>query len=321
VPAVRRVRPEWESGGDHRPASTHGGPAPRRPDRAGWGDHGARGDGGAGKRYVALALALAITSGAKLPAGLCAGIHGPVLCLDWESTEEEFAERALFLAQGLGCQVQDLHYKPMVAPLTAELGAVRAEVSRLRAVAVIVDSLAPASGSEPEGADAAVRTMTALRALAPASRVVVAHVSKAAAEGQGPARPFGSVFLQNLPRSVWEVRRSDADEGDDLLLALYHRKVNSGRKSAPMALRLTFTPGAVAITGADLTDQADLLGRVSIPQQCLRFLRAHGPQTGGALAEALDLAEASVLKALTRLSGSGQVVKGPTKPYVWAVPR
>jgi hypothetical protein len=265
------------------------------------------GDGGAGKSYFALALALAITSGARLPGGLQPGIRGPVLVLDWESTEEEFAERTYLLAKGLGCRVQDLHYKPMVLPLVAELAAVRAEVSRLAAVAVLVDSLAPASGSEPEGADAAVRTMTALRALTPASRLVVAHVSKAAADSSAPARPFGSVFIQNLARSVWEVRRSDEDDGDDLLLGLYHRKVNTGRRHRPIALRLRFGAETITLDTADLTDGADLLERLPLGSRILRHL-AGRDMTVAELAEAGVGEPASIARVLRRLGGKGVVV-------------
>ena len=281
------------------------------------------GDGGAGKSYLTTALALAISSGAPLPGGLQAETRGPVLYLDWESTEDEFAERVCLLAEGLGCRVRDLHYKPMVAPLAAELGAVRAEVSRLGAVAVIVDSLAPASGPEPEGADAAVRTMSALRALTPASRIVVAHVSKATADGSGPARPFGSVFIQNLARSVWEVRRSDEDDGDDLLLGLYHRKVNSGRRQRPSAFRFRFAPGTVTLQAADLTERADLLSRLPLWQRIRRHLeRADTPPTAAELAEALDAEEDSVLKALSRPPGRELVRKvADMKPFRWELVR
>ncbi|HEX9710121.1 MAG TPA: AAA family ATPase, partial [Candidatus Thermoplasmatota archaeon] len=277
------------------------------------------GDGGAGKSYATLALALGISSDAPLPAGLRVEIGGPVLYLDWESTEEEFAERVLYLAKGLGCRVRDLHYKPMVAPLTAELAAVQADVHRLGVVAVVIDSLAPASGPEPEGADAAVRTMTALRSLSPASRIVVAHVSKASADGAGPARPFGSVFIQNLARSVWEVRRSDDETGDDLLLGLYHRKVNSGRKHRPLALRLSFGADAVTLQAADLTEAPDLLNRTSLVHR-LRTALAREPLAVDGLAERLGVGEDTVRRTLNRYRAKRLFVPlADSKPQLWAL--
>jgi hypothetical protein len=277
------------------------------------------GDGGAGKSYLAVALALAVCADARLPGSMRAELHGPVLFLDWESTEEEFAERALYLATGLGCRVRDLHYKAMVAPLTAELAAVQADVHRLGAVAVVVDSLAPASGPEPEGADAAVRTMTALRSLAPASRVVVAHVSKASADGGGPARPFGSVFIQNLARSVWEGRRSDEESGDDLLLGLYHRKVNAGRKHRPLTLRLSFGADAVTLSAADMTEAPDLLDRTSLVHR-LRTALARDPQSVEALAESLGVPLDTVRRTLNRYRSKRVFVPlADSSPQLWAL--
>jgi hypothetical protein len=276
------------------------------------------GDGGAGKSYLAVAQALAISSAAPLPGGLRAEIQGPVVYCDWESTEAEFAERAYYLANGLGCRVRDLHYKPMVAPLSAELAAVQADVYRLGAVAVFIDSLAPACGPEPEGADAAVRTMTALRSLAPASRVVVAHVSKATAEGQAPARPFGSVFIQNLARSVWEIRRSDEDEGDTLLLGLYHRKVNAGRRLRPVALQLAFDADAVRLAAGDLTEAPDLLARASLTQRLRAGLTATA-RTVDDLAETLEVRPDTVRRTLNRHRITVFVPLMDSKPQLWAL--
>jgi AAA domain len=278
------------------------------------------GDGGAGKSLFGLGLALAVTSGATLPGGMRAEIRGPVLWLDWESTEEEIAERALLLAKGLGCRVDGLHYKAMIAPLTAEIAAVRADVSRLHAVAVIVDSLAPASGAEPEGADSAVRTMAALRSLSPASRVVIAHVSKAAAEGHVASRPFGSVFVQNLARSVWEARRSDDDSGKDLLLALYHHKVNSGAKHRPIALRFAFEPDRVTLHSADLAEAPDLMARATVGQR-IKAALSTSPLTTEEIAAHLDAKVPTVRKTLERMRKDGGLMNLPgTEPLKWALP-
>src|SRR3989442_2622213 len=140
----------------------------------------------------------------------------------------------------------------MTRALADEAPQLRADVARHGVELVIVDSLAPACGAEPEGADAAIRAMNALRSFAGTTRLVIAHVSKLAADQpKGATRPYGSVFVRNLARSAWELRRSDeADE--ELVVAAYHRKRNEGRRSSPFGLTLGFAAhGAVTVQGSE----------------------------------------------------------------------
>src|SRR2546428_6866242 len=101
----------------------------------------------------------------------------------------------------------------MTPPLASQISAVKADVARLGAELVVIDSEAPASGLDPEGANAAVSFHTALRSLGPTvTRIVTAHVNAVtAAQARGVGRPFGSLFNVNLPRTVSELRRSVED--------------------------------------------------------------------------------------------------------------
>src|SRR3989442_13436316 len=121
------------------------------------------GDGGAGKSYMALVLALAAMTCSPLPGGFHVRNHAKALYLDWEAVPDELEERLYLLSRGLGCASDGLHYRSMSRALADEMPGIRAEVSRLGVTFVIVDSLGPACGAEPEGADAAGRTMNALR--------------------------------------------------------------------------------------------------------------------------------------------------------------
>src|SRR5262249_58943095 len=119
----------------------------------------------------------------------------------------------------------------------------RADLARPEVGFVIVDSLAPAAGVEPESADSTIRAMNALRSFTGTTRLVLAHVSKATADqASGAARPYGSVFVRNLARSAWELRRAEEAGADELLLAAYHRKPNGGPRALPLRLRLRFAP-------------------------------------------------------------------------------
>lgn len=265
------------------------------------------GDGGTGKSLLALAVAVAVSSKAPLPGGLRPMQDVSVLYLDWESCREEQAERLEGLLAGLGLSAtSEIHYRPMARALADDAAHLRTEVDRLGVGLVIVDSLGPACGAEPESADAAIRTLNALRSFAPATRLVIAHVSKADIARNGPSRPYGSVYVQNLARSVWEIRRSD-DESKDLVLGLFHRKCNTGRLSAPIGLRFEFGEDGIRLLPSDIGEQPDLLAKTSLTFQIQKTLTAGG-RTVDEIAKTLDANPDTVRRTLNRLKEARKVV-------------
>ncbi len=265
-------------------------------------------DGGSGKSLLALALGVAVATGKPLPAGLTPRRSGPVLYLDYESCQEEQEDRLAGLLAGLGIPGPvPVHYRRMVGALADEVPTLRAEVTRLGVVLVILDSAVPAAGPEPEGTDGAVRTLNALRHLGTAS-VALAHVSKAQADLKGATRPFGSVYMQNLPRNVWELRRAEDTPENILTLGAYHRKTNRGGLLPPFGLTFEFAEAATRIRSADLAQDAGLRERAGLPYPIKAALRG-GARTIAELAEELDANPESVNKALQRLQKAGIVVR------------
>jgi hypothetical protein len=255
-------------------------------------------DGGQGKGHLAVRLALAVKHRIPLAEGMFATTSAEVLYLDWESDKDDLDDRLYRHARGAQLDAAQIHYRRMYRALSEEAAALRADVSRLNIGFLIIDSLAPACGPEPEGADAAIRTFGAIRSLGPLTVLCLAHISKASADQRGPARPFGSVFVQNLARSVWELRRDP--ESDDLLIGLYHRKVNRGRLSKPLALRFRFTADAITLGPADIQEAPELAARTSVTTQVLAALRT-GAKTAPALADELGLPAETVSRTLRRL--------------------
>ena len=87
--------------------------------------------------------------------------------------------------------------------------------------------------------------MNALWSFAGTTRLVLAHVSKAAADQlSGAARPYGSVFVRNLARSAWELRRAEEAGPDELLIAAYHRKSTAGAGRSRSACASASSPAA-----------------------------------------------------------------------------
>lgn len=272
------------------------------------------GDGDSGKSFLALAVALAVATGLKLPGGLHPTQSAPVMYLDYESTQEDHEERLYTLVRGLGVDYQGgIFYRAMRdRDVAEEAPSLRVEISRLGIGLVVVDSLGPASlrdGGEPWHASA-IRTFNALSTFAPATRLVIAHQARDDVDRRsGPGRAFGGVFIRNLARSEWEIRRTDEDEETGhLTLALYHRKNNRGRRYPPIGLRFEFADDAVRLRSYDLADEPSLLGRTSLTYRIQQILR-DGAQDVDAIAETSQAKPDAVRQALNRLRGKGKVIR------------
>jgi hypothetical protein len=116
------------------------------------------------------------------------------------------------------------------------------------------------------------------------------------------------VFVRNLARSAWELRRAEEAGADELLLAAYHRKDNGGRRTPAFALRLRFDPdGAVSVADADLAEAPDLLARTSVAKRVTVALAA-GALTVPELAVEVAASQATVGRTVRRLRVEGRVV-------------
>jgi hypothetical protein len=263
------------------------------------------GDGGVGKSLFTLALALSGLTGAPVGGWRVAPVRN-VLFLDWESHKGDHEARWWGLTAPTGLPAPTgIHYRQLHRPLTDVIGSVRAEVATLKIDMVIADSLAPASGAEPEGSDAAVRTMNALRSLAPATRVVTAHVSKMAAEqARGAVRPFGSVYVRNLARSTIFCSQEEQASQDERVVTYTHTKSNNGSLQRATALRYAFGEEGYVMISPVAAD----LSRSGLTTRVLDALRRGAKETG-TLAEDLDESPAAVKKALQRLENRDKVVR------------
>jgi hypothetical protein len=266
-------------------------------------------DGDTGKSLVALALAVAVQSGASLPCGLKAIRPGPVVYLDWETSCDTLESRLALLANGLGIDPPPIIYKHMTRPLVDEASALAAEFARRRITFVIVDSMMFAvSGSDGAAFHEPITGFyNALRLFAPAASLVLNHVTGADARGGGPARPFGGAFAFNGPRLIWEAKR-DHDVTDATAIAFTSTKANNlARKPDPFGLR--FVPGQDAITvyPFDLAEAApQTVASASLPYR-IRLVLADGQKKAADLAERLDAKLETVRRTLGRLKDKGTV--------------
>jgi hypothetical protein len=202
-------------------------------------------DGGATKSLLALAIAMSGLLGHPLSSTWRVGALQRVLYLDWESTRDAHAKRLWGLCSFMERPPAGaLLYQRMTRPFADQLDTIKRETDRHAADLVICDSLGPAAGLEPEGGDAAIRTLQALRALN-TTVLCLAHISKAAADGNGSPRPYGSVFVTNLARSTIYMKPDEDVDHGRCVVNLIHKKVNDGRRMLPSALEWIFEPSGL----------------------------------------------------------------------------
>lgn len=264
------------------------------------------GDGGVGKSWLAMMLALAVQTGGKLPGGmLLKGAPRNVMYLDWESQRRWQVLRMGALALGMGVTWPErFWYREQQRSIVQDAVMLRAEVSKREIGLVVIDSIGPATAGSLREEELAIPVMNAIRGLG-CTVLALAHISKEAAkESNGKATPLGSVMYANLARSTWEVRRSEDSPEGVLQLGLYHRKSNQGAlEQRPIGMRLEFLEqnGTMMVTprGLDLGSVDELSARGSLAFRLQNALR-QGGMTTAALAEELNAKEDVVRTTLGR---------------------
>lgn len=182
------------------------------------------GEGGTGKSFLALMAAILVQTGHRY-AGL-RPTQGNVLYLDYETSAETQNERVRAICAGMKMEPVQIAYRYCYHPLAEDIETIQDMVHERGITFIVVDSMGPACGGDPNEAELAIRMFNALRQFR-CSSLLVDHVAKNLQDGQ-KASPYGSVYKTNLARSVWQIKPVKDLEDYHTRVALYHRKVNFG---------------------------------------------------------------------------------------------
>jgi hypothetical protein len=277
------------------------------------------GPGGVGKSILALAFANAVHSGLPL-AGLEA-IRGNALILDYETAWDETWRRssAILAGAGLG-KDRMVYYRFCTSPLAQDMQSLKRQIAEKDISFVVVDSVGPACGGDPELAASAISYFTALRALSSVDRPVttlsIAHVRKNDTESGGP---FGSVYWTNLPRAVFEVKKGQRENTNFVEIGMYHTKTNVGKLLSPKGFRVTWSDG-IRIESVDPKRSALLASQGKIGDRAYMALE-DGPVKLPELAEMLGVGEKSLSSTLSLDSRfeSASVSLNGTQAKAWQI--
>lgn len=254
--------------------------------------------GGTGKSYLAVMLAVAVAAGRHV---LGWGVQrAKVLYLDWETDSFDLDDRVKRVATGLGLAAPEILYRSCASPLEDMAEQVSGIVSTEGIGLVVVDSIGMASASRHDGPaeDSAIRLFGAFRHLN-TTVLAIDHVTgEDVKSDRAVYKPYGSIYKVNLARSVWELKGTPNDFGDESHLALYHRKVNRGRLLAPIGLVVKHTENSVEFGTEEIND-AGLVAGMSNSVRVERMLRG-GSASVRDISTDTGLSEAVVRVTLNR---------------------
>jgi hypothetical protein len=282
------------------------------------------GDGGSGKSFLAMSLATAVAGDAESWIGR--QVHNcPVLYGDFELDSDEQRRRAYQVARGvyLDKPPHDLLYvsgrgRPAGEVLEGCLEACEREGVGL----FILDSLGIAlEGDAGDSRDVIGfhhEYLDPFRA-AGVTLVVIDHQGKAqGGERYQSKRTFGSVYKENLARSVLQVEPGDAGHGL-LTVKIRQTKHNFGPKAEPFGVRLTFSEEEITV-GEHSLDATELAQEHTLNSgHRVMLVLKDGPAYPTDISDKTETPLGTVKNELTRLRKRGLVeYTGEVEPHTKA---
>jgi hypothetical protein len=264
------------------------------------------GPGGNGKSYITMLASVLVQTG-QHSLGFSPE-PGRVLYLDYETDEAVFKRRLGGIARGFGLEERPhLLYRRMESTISGELATLQRIVAEKVIQLVIVDSALYACGGEPENAAVTGAYFNALRSLG-CTTLTIAHTPNA------ERKAFGSVFWQNAPRNVWEVRGVPDTERGIINVGLFHRKSNDEGLRRPIGIEIAFREisgeKSVAFGRAELMDDPELAAGVSLRERITHLLK-RGALTPVEIVDTLEAPDSSVRVTLSRGENKSFVRLGP----------
>ena len=267
------------------------------------------GPGSGGKSMMALYLSVLASEGLSIQGG---GIDRilKVLYLDWETSSAEIADRIRAIRSGLDLPTKienPIVYKRMDAPLSASAPEIKKLIRKYDIDICVIDSVGYASEGDIESSTAAKGFHNTLRSIK-TTGLVIAHVTKEAAQsgGNSVAKPYGSVYYENMARHTFELKKSQNEGIGMLEIGMYDRKANNTGKIRPIGWSLSFTGDSsrlesVRFKAIDLRD-SQLADTLHISDQIEVQLKM-GPMTSQELADLLEKTPGHISKELSKNKG------------------
>ncbi len=263
------------------------------------------GEGGSGKSYLALAMALSVFTGKTFVPGFPPLDSGPTLYLDWEAGPARLDQRVKRLCAGMGMAPVDLPYRRCAGALADQVEEVLRYCQSEKIVMVVIDSveMAMAARGRDEGdINEPVKRLHAAARLFKCAAILVDHVSKEGLRNKGKREPYGGIYKINLARMVWELRSVSESNSGILRLALHNTKRNDDGPTLPTTgLQLTFGENSAKYENS--TVEGEALGAGLKNHERISLVLRESPMMVKAIALRTGMSEDTVRATLSQNKG------------------
>ena len=227
------------------------------------------------------------------------------LWLDWETDRSSFAYLYNQLQLGMGVLLPAIHYRHCRSSLPNDIEQIAHWKEKTKAELVVVDHIGLAAGGPLNDDVTATTYFNAVRQLK-TTTLHLAHQSKNPETKRKTT--FGSAFWENIPRTVWELKKlAEAEDSLDTVMTLTKR--NIGKKVPPFGLRYTYNGVGTKVERFEPNDVAEYVQETSASNRIFLYLQKNGAATSTVILNELGIPKDTVYKTLKRMMDRAILVK------------
>lgn len=270
---------------------------------------------GTGKSTIAVAVAVTLEEYVEVIPGWHPREQRKVLILDWEASAQEWNDRIVRVAAGLGIDPPAIAYRRMRRPLVDQVEELSVEIDRRGIGFLVVDSYEKAAGAGGDATyeDKAARMFAALDRLARPA-LVLDHVAGDDLKG-GPGKvivkSIGSVLKGAWARALYDLKRDPNLSSDQRTeLVMHNVKLNDAERLHPYEFAIVSEGNRGPITfERSRLSSPELLASLPKHDQMRRLL-VSGALPVKELAKSLDVSEGYIRSLVSRYPALFQTLPG-----------
>ncbi len=259
------------------------------------------GNGGMGKSYLALYIAVLVASGKSFLGNVVK--KGKVLYVDFELSPELQRQRLERICKGLDIDPNSFNPTDLLYITPINLSEFIPTILNHQMDLIIIDSIGAGLSGDPEAARDICGLFQQLRQLG--TVLLLDHQSKMQKGDRANTKtPFGSVYKFNLSRNIYHL---NAVQGEDnkLNCLLKHTKCNFSALRQPIGLEFDFSQSSFVVNKCE--PGLEFVEHLGVKEQIIVALRELGKATAQEIADEAGLELGSARAKISLLKKAGEI--------------